>query len=88
MHGGKFKQKLVFQIQVKRAILRHYNYSTTYFYIKTSYFDFINLAVGQRMNEIRRFGFLVTDSESLTQYSNEARFHCDELMRDQCVISA
>ena len=47
----------------------HSYYSTTYFYVKTSYFDFINLAVGQRMNEIRRFGFLVTDSESLTQYS-------------------
>ena len=27
------------------------------------------VAVGQRMNEIRRCGFLVTDSESLTQYS-------------------
>ena len=47
----------------------HSYYGTTYFYVKTSYFDFINLAVGQRMNEIRRFGFLVTDSESLTQYS-------------------
>ena len=47
----------------------HSYYSTTYFYVKTSYFDFINLAVGQRMNEIRRFGFLVTDSESLTQCS-------------------
>ena len=42
----------------------HSYYGTTYFYVKTSYFDFINLAVGQRMNEIRRFGFLVTDSES------------------------
>ena len=48
----------------------HSYYSTTYFYVKTSYFDFINLAVGQRMKEIWQFGFLVTDSESLTQYSN------------------
>ena len=54
----------------------HSYYSTTYFYVKTSYFDFINLAVGQRMNEIRRFGFLVTDSESLTQYS--IYFHLED----------
>ena len=66
MHGAEIGQTTIV-IQVKRAILRHSYYSTTYFYIKTSYFDFINLAVGQRMNEIRRFGFLVTDSESLTQ---------------------
>ena len=32
------------------------------------------------MNEIRRFGFLVRDSESLTQFSIVAKKQCEQIL--------
>ena len=34
------------------------------YFVEKIHCELVEMAVGQRMNEIRRFGFLVTDSES------------------------